>query len=293
LSRFIWLRAETFIHVGAGETSSLIDLPFTRESGTSYPYIPGSGMKGAYRTACRIKFPAIVNGDEENASDDPRLLSLFGDQDSAGPVLVSDARLAFLPLRSLSSAFVLVTCPNVLQRLVRDRTFAGGVDFDLTLFLANLEKWDKEAVQTDPSHGDQLFIEEFRFPRGDRALWEALRPGLQALLSGLDGAAGAVQRIAIVGDADFGFFARRRLHVRARNRLLPISKTVARGALWSEESLPPETIMYNILSARGPAHVGKLKELTTLIRETGSGYLQVGGNETVGEGWFALCGDQP
>ncbi|WP_316164556.1 MULTISPECIES: type III-B CRISPR module RAMP protein Cmr4 [unclassified Bradyrhizobium] len=291
-NRFIWLRAETFIHVGAGETSSLIDLPFARESGTSYPYIPGSGMKGAYRAMCRVKYPAIVTGDEEHATDDPRLLSLFGEQDNAGPVLVSDARLAFLPLRSLSSAFVLATCPNVLQRLVRDRRFAGGIAFDPAMFLANLENWDEEAVQSDPAHGDQLFIEEFRFPRGDPGLWDALRPGLEALLTGLDGIPDAIRRVAIVSDPDFGFFTRRRLHVRSRNRLLPISKTVATGALWSEESLPPETIMYNILSARGPAYVGKLTELTELIHDSGCGYLQVGGNETVGEGWLSLHGAQ-
>jgi CRISPR-associated protein Cmr4 len=291
LSRFVWLRAETFIHVGGGETSSLIDLPFTRESGTSYPYVPGSGMKGAYRSSCRVKYPAIVNGEEEDFSDDQRLLALFGEPDSAGPVLFSDARLAFLPLRSLSSAFVLASCPNILQRLVRDRRFAGGVDFDAEIFLANLDNWDNDAVQTDPSHGEQLFIEEFRFSRGGSAVWEALQPGLQALLQGLEGIPGTLQRIAVVSDADFGFFARRRLHVRVRNRLLPISKTVDSGALWTEESLPPETIMYNIISARAPAHGAKLTELATLIHETGNGYLQVGGNETVGEGWFALFGD--
>jgi CRISPR-associated protein Cmr4 len=293
LSRFLWLRAETFIHVGAGETASLIDLPFARESGTSYPYIPGSGMKGAYRSLARVKYPAEVGEDEEKFKDDSRLLKLFGKEDQAGPLLVSDARIAFLPLRSLSSAFMLVTCPNLLRRLVRDQRLAGTLPTKQASFSDNFETWDDTKVQADPSHGSHLFIEEFKFERGDEEQWKTLQGGLAALLAGLDAVKGTLDRIAIVSDQDFGFFARRRLHVRARNRLLPISKTVSSGALWSEESLPPETLMYNIVSARAPSHGDAFNELLDLLNITGAGYLHVGGNETVGEGWFAVFGATP
>jgi CRISPR-associated protein Cmr4 len=68
-SSFLWLRAETFIHVGEGETGALIDLPFAREAATDYPYIPGSGVKGAFRDMARLWKP-MTNGKDHD--DDKR-----------------------------------------------------------------------------------------------------------------------------------------------------------------------------------------------------------------------------
>ena len=99
---------------GTNQTASLIDLPIAREAGTDYPYIPGSGMKGALRDTARLRYEPDVR--EEQFEKDHKLVrTMFGAEagtGAAGQLLVSDARLAFLPLRSLDRAFVWATCPT-------------------------------------------------------------------------------------------------------------------------------------------------------------------------------------
>ncbi len=46
----IGLRADSFVHVGIGQSFGEVDLPFVREAATHYPFIPGSALKGALRS---------------------------------------------------------------------------------------------------------------------------------------------------------------------------------------------------------------------------------------------------
>jgi CRISPR-associated protein Cmr4 len=46
----IGMLAETFIHPGTGQVISAIDLPVARERTTDYPFIPGSGKKGGWKS---------------------------------------------------------------------------------------------------------------------------------------------------------------------------------------------------------------------------------------------------
>ncbi len=54
--------------------------------------------------------------------------------------------------------------------------------------------------------------------------------------------------------------------------------------LWYEESLPPDTLMYALLAERNDD--SGITDLKTLLEN--KPYLQTGGNETVGMGWFAM-----
>ena len=90
-------------------------------------------------------------------------------------------------------------------------------------------------------------------------------------------------RIAILNDDDFAWFVRYGLCIQARNVLDDDGSKRSRN-LWYEETLPPDTVMYALVMGRSD---GVLETLDTLFPETDP-YLQVGGNETVGQGWFAV-----
>ena len=109
------LLAETFLHPGSGQSDGAIDLKVAREAVTGYPYIPGSAVKGALRAAM------CDGGGEHKGHVD----AAFGQVDGAGSVLVSDARLLLLPVRSLTRAYLWLTCPLILERLRRDLERAG------------------------------------------------------------------------------------------------------------------------------------------------------------------------
>jgi len=96
------------------------------------------------------------------------------------------------------------------------------------------------------------------------------------------------KKIVVLRDEDFGYFCRRGVHVRMRNALDPATKTVKDGALWSEESLAPETLLYAIVTPRSLVNPETAFAPFLDALGYGSHYLQVGGNETVGEGWLKV-----
>ncbi len=264
------LLAETFIHSGTGRNEGAIDLPVARESATDYPYIPGSSLKGALRDYARGYWK---NGDEEK--EDKKVRKCFGEEgaEQAGGVLVSDGRLLLLPVRSLTGAYKWITCPLVLERLRRDLE-RGGSSIAIPGVTSPPE--GKYLGKDDRS----LYLEERTFEReGD------LPANLVTELSKLIADDGTAKRLndqlVVLHDNDFNWFARYALSVQARNKL---DKNKKSENLWYEETLPPDTLMYALLGAR--TKDSGIGELQKLLQE--HPYLQTGGNETVGQGWFHL-----
>jgi CRISPR-associated protein Cmr4 len=95
------------------------------------------------------------------------------------------------------------------------------------------------------------------------------------------------KRFAVLPDVVFDFLCETGTEVNTRVRISDETKTVAEGALWTEESLPAETILCGIVAC--DRIFGKDgKELTSvgLLDQfaTGSRPLQIGGKATVGRG---------
>ncbi|WP_232840914.1 type III-B CRISPR module RAMP protein Cmr4 [Methanothrix thermoacetophila] len=249
--------AETHIHSGAGRSEGFVDLPVAREAVTSYPVIAGSSLKGALRDAAR-----------ERGMDE----SIFGDQDRAGDVLVSDARLLLLPVRSLTGSYRWVTCPHILERLSRDMRLCGISDgFEG----ASVERG--KACCTDDLN--QIFLEEREFQRSN-GIDGALIDALKKMVPHKQTASRLERQLVIISDDDFGWFASYGLPVIARNKLDDNKKS---KNLWYEEALAPDTLMYAMVFERKDGALGKVQSMF----ET-KPYLQLGGNETVGMGWFAV-----
>ena len=146
-AKIVGLLAETPIHPGSGQDTGFVDLPVARESATDYPVIVGSSLKGALRDRAR----------QENLDD---IEKIFGKHDNAGQLLVGDARLLLLPIRSLTRSYCWVTCPHLLERLRRDLGRAGSSD----------QKVSNPSVQQGSFLGlgekdKELYLEERQFTR--------------------------------------------------------------------------------------------------------------------------------
>jgi CRISPR-associated protein Cmr4 len=252
----IGLLAETFIHPGIGQAAGAIDLPVARERTTSYPFIPGSSMKGALRDTV--------------VADCKRL---FGQQENAGQLLISDARLLLLPVRSLTSPYVWLTCPYLIERFRRDLERAGKGEVAAVAAPSGDEKVLAAAT-------GELFLEELRFER-EGPLPGGLAPAIGGLIADGEVRARLEKQIAVVTDTAFDWFAKYALPVQARNALDRQKKTSM--SLWYEEALPPDTLMYILVGER---EAGAAATLAAHLAECR--YLQTGGNETVGQGWFSV-----
>jgi len=95
------------LHAGTGHTPGIIDLPIARMKATGIPFLPGSSIKGVLRDARR-----------EGAKDEKSINAVFGpakfasdDATGAAAIVVGDARLLAMPVRSFKGTFAWVTSP--------------------------------------------------------------------------------------------------------------------------------------------------------------------------------------
>ena len=255
------LLAETPVHPGSGRSMGVVDLPVAREAATDYPVIVGSSLKGALKDKAETIKLEDVN-------------SRFGQQDHAGDLLVSDGRLLLLPVRSLTTSFRWVTCPHLIERYDRDLARAG--------LTTRPPIPDVENGFVLATGNGSFFLEERQFsiigeePASD--LVNAVKP----LMLHRETQKRLSDQIAVLHDDDFAWFARYGLAIHARNAL--DDKTKESKSLWYEETLPPDTVMYSLVMGRSD---DALSALGSLFPNTDP-YLQAGGNETVGQGWFAV-----
>ena len=272
------LIAETPIHAGTGRATGVIDLPIMREAHTGWPCVFGSAVKGALRCAAeqtpaaRSWLADVFGPDTKNASD------------HAGALAVSDARLLLLPVRSLTSHYKWVTCPALLKRAADDARRAGKrvPDFALPKPVGD------EAITS--AYDGPLYLEEFHF-RARKADITAMIGWLSGFVREGDIQEKLSQQLTIVSDDLFAHIAQFATPVTPHIAIDNATKTVKSGALWYEETLPPDTVLYFSLAAsasrRKDAEIAAclIMEYTLSLFPAEKPYLQLGGNETTGMGW--------
>lgn len=270
------LIAETSIHAGAGKSVGVIDLPIMREAHTGWPCVFGSAVKGALRTKAsqenRAWVADVFGPDTNNASD------------HAGALAVGDARLLLLPIRSLTSHFKWVTCPSLLRRAAAD---AQRLGMKKAVIFKGPDIGHEEAIT--PEQEGSLFLEEFHF--------SAKKQDLSALLDWLasfvdpEFKTRLQKQLVIVADDMFAHLAQYATSVTPHIALDNARKTVKSGALWYEETLSPDTVLYVTLAAsdsrKNAKECGAQQVLDSVLSlfPSDKPYLQLGGNETVGMGW--------
>lgn len=271
------LLAQTPIHAGSGSSVGVIDLPIMREAHTGWPCVFGSAVKGAMRSKATLARHSWVNDvfgpDTRNASD------------HAGAVLVGDARLLLLPVRSLTTHFKWVTCAAALVRSANDAKRMG---------FSNVPEWSGGQPSEDevwvPSTEAEIFLEDLHF--------KAVKKDLSIWLEWLLKFAGPQERdalgrqLAVVSDDVFAHLAQFSTAVTPHIAIEdPARKIVKDGALWYEETLSAQSLLYVPIAANASRRADSempaaevLDALMTLF-PADKPYLQMGGNETVGMGW--------
>jgi CRISPR-associated protein Cmr4 len=308
------LWAQTSIHAGAGGSIDGIDLPIQREAHNAWPCVFGSSVKGALRAKAEdlwgksdgVRY--IFGPDSSNEQDEDNKKPKASDH--AGALMVSDARLLLLPVRSLTGHFKWVTCPALLKRLQNDaRCFDVGIDSYEIPDIADMESG------LQPQAEDHLFLEEYRLTTTSHDLSNII-----TVLSDLSGIEqdDLTKQLVIVHNDMFSHLCKFATPVTAHIAINNKTKTVINGALWYEETLPPETVFYLVLKANAVRDANAKFDDNSIVKEKkaeavlasitdslldlsgfknlkglnepvsskkGSPYLQIGGNETVGMGW--------
>lgn len=264
----------TPLHVGCGQDVGVVDLPVIRERTTGYPFIPGSGTRGALRAAYQAPggedtkvwkkrlFGPEVGGDDESQDDG----AASGEEERyAGSVSVHDAKLLLLPVRSTPGVYVWITGPTALRRLRRDLE-AFGLETEEVDLVPDLKKLapaladdrylgprDLGMESGGDGSGRELYLEEYAYGALDdhEGLAEArqeLKRWAGKIADRLGLADELPDRTVLVSDAAFHHFCRFATVVQQHNKLTS-AKTVDGTALFSVEAVPPDAVFHGLVGA--------------------------------------------
>jgi len=250
-SAILTFYAETPIHMGAGQSVSYVDLPVQRERHTSFPVLWSSGIKGVIRDlASRVW------------NDKDRVETIFGPEDGssdfASCISITDAKILLYPVRSVKGVFAWITCPFVLKRFMEDLN-AVGEEF----------KHNNQEIQIPDVSDDKVFIasdnlkiqgqnsvalEEFVFEvdESQKEKVESLANSLKSILPDNPLTQSLVNHLAIVSDNVFRDFVNYAVEIRTRIRIDQALGTVKKGALFSEELIPSESVFYSLIFITDP-----------------------------------------
>jgi len=275
LTRAFLLHALSPLHAGTGQAAGIVDLPIARYRSTGIPFVPGSSIKGVLRDARRSA------GNEK----EPSLLAVFGPEtgnasEHAGALVVGDARLLALPVRSFRGTFAWVSSPLLLELARRDLgEVASGLNLpSLTGRAARVTNGSTCLFE------NKIYLEDLDLPAEADPVCDAWAKFLAPLVS--PGEDIFSKRFVVVDDDTMSFLMETATQLDARVRLDPTTRTVAQGALWLEESLPPESLLLGLLAAdrsrRNGLAMSPAEVLDYVLGE--ATVLQLGGKATVGRG---------
>lgn len=282
-THIFYLQTLSALHVGTGQGVGVVDLPIARAKATNLPIVPGSALKGAMRDEVKEQL-------QLEAQD---IKALFGpdnqlQESHAGALAFGDANLLLLPIRSFSGTIAYATCPYILKQYARDiqsklripqmSENQAGVTENSTLFVGNtkniaLEDLDIKAEHAPIYESWAKEITETLFPNG--------------MLQAESWREQVSQRFIILPDDLFSFLVDTATEIRMRTRIERDTRIVKPSALWSEENLPAESVLWGVMGVSAARDKSKrsAEELSKLL-PTESITLQIGGKHTVGRG---LC----
>ncbi len=299
-SKLFFMHNITPSHVGSGDSLSVIDMPIQRERHTSYPKIEGSSLKGSIREV----FREMSLGSEDGQAFRRKINLTFGPEDNgqeyAGSLGFIDGRILLFPVKSVKGVFAWITSPEVLKRLKNDLKLTNEQIPDALNNIPVINNTD-DASYCIPSTdtvlkvGNNVILEEYSFKimENDNAQLINCDSIAEFIGNKLGMSETIKKRLLIISDDDFKDFVSLSTEVITRTKIVPETGIVKDGALFTEEYLPAETILYSIALASpvfknngNDNNLGIRNEeevmsfFTTNIPEL----IQIGGNATLGKG---------
>ncbi len=316
LAKPFMFRTISSLHAGSGNDLGIIDLPIQREKHTSFPKVESSSLKGALREAFETKLNKdkeeflnnFINIEKQNEFNEKRTFNYdysihlaFGYDESelndaiknkfddnkefSGALGFSDARLLFFPVRSAKGVFAWITCPLILKRFQEEMQMCGN---KISMNVPNVKIGEVSTFigNTISINNKNVVLEEYTFEeKQDLKLDEFIKYFPQV-----------EEKLAVLGDDDFKDFVNLSTEVITRTKIDNSTGTVAKGALFNEEYLPSETIMYFLVFA---SPIFQKEDKKGIFKQNGNAeevlvmdffekslpeIVQLGGNATIGKG---------
>lgn len=284
-SQLLMIHTRSPLHCGTGHARGAVDLPIARESVSQLPYIPASGIKGALRNAAldaRIGHKEVSKLFGGSAKDTTRT-------PDAGELSFGDGALIAIPVSSLNGVYAYATCPHLLRSLRLDLNSLGMstpslVDPQLKALVPSHSRLTRTTAQGQK----RITLSEYNFiaDSDDQVTSWA---DLLCKLFKLDEyeATQLKARFCLISDDSFKLLADRSIEVNVRVSLDRETRTAAIGALWTEENLPSNSLLYSLCYAT-PNQRRAASTLYETLQQAINTEVQLGGNATIGRGRCAM-----
>jgi CRISPR-associated protein Cmr4 len=283
-SRLFHLHTLSALHCGTGQSVGVVDLPIARARATQLPIVPGSSLRGVLRQELGAR-----DADLERALFGPRTIK-DNASSFAGALTVGDAHLLVMPVRALAGILCYVTSPFILRRYARDLAAVGL-------------KAPEIPRPVNPQHAlvvtdsvnllqNTLVLEDLDLGAQRNALTHDWAKTIAALVHPGDakGQGDFIERFAILPDDILGYLSETATELRTRISIDEQTGTVKKGALWFEEHLPAESVLwglYALSDSNEPQQPRRADELAKALPASAA-LLQLGGQAGVGRGLVRL-----
>lgn len=283
------LHALSALHCGTGQSAGVVDLPIARARATNLPIVPGSSLRGVLREEFAGKDPGL-----EKTLFGPRTVS-GSDDAHAGALAVGDAHLLLLPVRALAGIVAYATCPFVLKRYAQDvgRVAAGQAIPPVPKF-----------AETEAAHGDacanvingKVVLEDIDLTAAHKTevgRW-AERIAVDVFPKDTAAQTDLKEHFLILPDGVFSFLAETATEIRSRIAVDQNTGTVKKGALWYEENLPAESVLWGLYALSDSRVKDEKHRAAELAKKLPTeALLQLGGKAGVGRGLTRFLNGDP
>ena len=297
VKNLMFIIAESPVHAGSGSELGVVDLPIQRECYTGFPKIEASGLKGCLREA----FESILGRDRNEIE------IIFGPEAGehhAGAMNTTDARILLFPVKSLKGIFAWITSPMVLERFKKDLGIIGISDFNFSPKSNTVSERSELVINQDGK--DKIVLEEFTFEvEKDKTASQIANWLAEKIFPNEDTHTFWKEKLkkslVILNDDEFAQFVKTATEVITRTHIDNETGTVKTGALWTEEYLPQDSVLYSLLMFTSPrvkdsskktlfnAKNGEEAELVyNFFKDHLPAVIQLGGNQTLGKGFVRL-----
>lgn len=286
--------ALTPIHAGSGSrTQGFVDLPIQRDS-YDFPVIWGSSLKGAMRGTY------FLRGNKKENED-----VIFGprpregrrvEEDYASSIVVTDANLFLMPIRSLHGIYAYATNEFLLNKA---KAYFSLINKEISESISNVVSLlqDKSIVSSEEIVKDckvTLMEQDIEVEVKNKIKEEFGK----ILPNNLPIPKDEILKRIVVLSNKYSSLIKRATIINTRIAIEHKKKIVKEGALWTEEYLPELTLMYNLVLFTKPRKENaEIKNEEDVINNLTQGLggnvneftLILGGDETIGKGIVKFC----
>jgi CRISPR-associated protein Cmr4 len=234
-------------------------------------------------------------------TNDAQGKTVKGNTDFAGAIGFTDARLLLFPVKSMKGVFAWVTCEKVLNQFLRDMKQCQN-DFDITgLELIRDQKTYIFNPDTSTKiKNDKIVLEEYTFTIANelndtvQVVDGETRTNLPDWLAKhlFNDDKGywcekVKKDLIVLPNDDFKDFVNLSTEVITRTKIDNETGTVASGALFTEEYLPSESVLYSLVLAHQEFRQGSnytADDVLGFFANNLKDVVQIGGSATIGKG---------